>query len=380
MSETTTRGPDILTQTAPALSATSDAPLAPVATPPLSASNSAADQANGTPPEMSGEEQAAARAARQGTAQPAAADQAPEPTPATPAAPERAAPPKRTDFADQMAYEEALTEWRIGDPAHPKWFQREITKSRNKERDAIARATAAEKRATDAEAAIEEARKAAPIEIKAPAEAPADPKPQRAAFDSPDAYDDALAQWAAREGARQATTEIQRQQQEAAAETKRKADEAEAERQRGIQEAEVTKLTAAWNERREAALEKYPDYQAVAENDDVQISQAMAAAIFQSDNGPDIAYHLGQNPDEAARIAGIQNPVIQAVEIGKLAARLSVPARPSRAPRPIQPLEGNNAAADASEREPTMDEWAARRTPQIQAGFRPFMPPTPTRH
>jgi hypothetical protein len=66
----------------------------------------------------------------------------------------------------------------------------------------------------------------------------------------------------------------------------------------------------------------------------------MAHAIMTAENGPDIAYHLGTHLTESARIARLPSLLAQGVEIGKLAARLAMPAAPAprrRAPDPTAP-------------------------------------------
>jgi hypothetical protein len=51
----------------------------------------------------------------------------------------------------------------------------------------------------------------------------------------------------------------------------------------------------------------------------------MAHAILHSEQGPDIAYHLGKNPAEAERISKLA-PALQLVELGKIASKLEAPA------------------------------------------------------
>lgn len=100
-------------------------------------------------------------------------------------------------------------------------------------------------------------------------------------------------------------------------------------------------LREAYFEREEAALEKYDDFQQVAYNPSLPVSETMARAIQASDDGPDVLYWLGSNPKEATRISRIADPVLQAKEIGKIEARLAdnPPApRTSKAPAPLAPV------------------------------------------
>lgn len=66
----------------------------------------------------------------------------------------------------------------------------------------------------------------------------------------------------------------------------------------------------------------HPDFEQITANPDLQITDPMAAAIRESDAGPDIAYSLGKNPQEAARISQL-SPASQIREIGKLEAKLT---------------------------------------------------------
>lgn len=121
---------------------------------------------------------------------------------------------------------------------------------------------------------------------------------------------------------------------------------------------------------RAKAREKYPDYDAVVHgNKELAITQHMAEAIRQHDNGTDIAYHLGANPQEALRIASL-SPYGQLLELGVIAASLKqAPAKPpvSAAPAPIKPLGGSAAKGSVSPEEESMDSYAARRAKELQA-------------
>lgn len=375
------RGPDIIIRTAPPLSATSDAPLADVARPPVSASNAVADQERGIPREMTMLEKAAAEAARSaaaGTEAPAAADTTTETTGTEgqgEAGDEAAAAAKKAADLDAVPDELDVDGKKVPTPPYVK---REITKARNKQREADTARVAAEsaaKVATEAAAAAQRELAELRAKVEAPkpaepvAEATPDPKPTRDAFEDPDAYDTALTEWGVREGERKAETKIATEKAAAEAETTRKANEAA----RATQEAEQAKLNADWQARRTAAVEKYPDYAEVAEAEGLKISDPMAAAIVLAENGADIAYHLGQNPEDAARIAAMPNPMMQLVEIGKLSATLSAPPQ-RRAPRarPIEPIDTSTAPADTSEAEPDMETYAKQRMAALRQVRQPF--------
>jgi hypothetical protein len=158
-------------------------------------------------------------------------------------------------------------------------------------------------------------------------------QPKRQAFDNPDAYDAALIAHGTRRGFRQ--------QQEQA-----------------IQHASAARVAASWASAKAAAMKVVPDFAEVAERDDVQISEPMAMTIAHTENGPAVAYHLGKNPTEAARIARLP-PAMQVYEIGRLAERTKL-----TAPRRAQPQQ-------QTPREETMDQYAARRSKELAAARRP---------
>jgi len=117
----------------------------------------------------------------------------------------------------------------------------------------------------------------------------------------------------------------------------RKAEELLAHRQQQQREQEVMRH---YFDKEEEAMEKYDDYKQVAYNPNIPISQVMAETIRGSDIGPDLAYYLGSNPQEAHRISQLP-AYLQAKEIGKLELKLesNPPAkRTSSAPAPINPI------------------------------------------
>jgi len=74
-------------------------------------------------------------------------------------------------------------------------------------------------------------------------------------------------------------------------------------RNRQLQQRQMETIRA-YEDREEEAIEKYPDFKQVVYNDSLAISDVMADTIRASDIGPDIAYFLGNNPDQARRILG----------------------------------------------------------------------------
>ena len=131
----------------------------------------------------------------------------------------------------------------------------------------------------------------------------------------------------------------------------RKAEELIDQRERQKEQAAIRD---AYADREEQAREKYDDFEQVAYNPNVPITDVMAQTIQGSDVGPEVAYYLGANVKEATRISRLP-PYMQAKEIGKIEARLadSPPVkRTTSAPTPITPVttrSSNNPSYDTTD-------------------------------
>lgn len=154
-----------------------------------------------------------------------------------------------------------------------------------------------------------------------------DAQPKREDFDSLEDYLDAKADWKVEQKLRERDAKAQA-----------------TERQRETR-TQVEQNDRAWQERAAKAGERYADFEDVVfGNEDLEISPAMAAAIKVTENGVDIAYHLGKNPAEASRIAKL-DPVAQVWELGKLSATLNT--KPvSKAPPPVEPVKAGRSASN----------------------------------
>jgi hypothetical protein len=130
-----------------------------------------------------------------------------------------------------------------------------------------------------------------------------------------------------------------------------------------------------------------PDFGIVTGNPALPITRAMTSLIMSSPVGPAIAYHLGTNPAEAARISRLQ-PVQQAAAMGKLEAKFEKPEAPagrapgaggngaasggnggaapqrSRAPDPPNPTR-TGGQPDINMRTCSLNEYLEQRLPQI---------------
>jgi hypothetical protein len=163
----------------------------------------------------------------------------------------------------------------------------------------------------------EQAAKAAEKQLKAPVEIP--PIEQ---FASPEEYADLLAE--------------------------KKAEELLARREQARMQSEIIE---SFHEREEEARNKYDDFEQVAYNPKLPITDAMAQTIQASEVGPDMAYYLGSNPKEAERISRL-SPLLQAKELGKIEAKLAdnpVVKKTSSAPAPIAPVTARSTGSPATD-------------------------------
>lgn len=347
--------PEAARRPAPALSATSDAPVPPKPAdpPPKPAAEAAPAKPAEAPPQP---------AEGDGAAKPAdSAAAAAEPKPAEGEQAGSEAAPAEGEGAEKAD----------GKPKKPisERFS-EITAQR---RAAEARAETAVQAANQATEALNKAldtiKQLQGKEAAAAAEreAAADPRPKRETFDNPEAYDTALVEWAGRQATRAAKAESEKnaaEERQRGEEAKKKAD---AEKADGERRAEAERTIATWQERRAKAAEQHADFAEVAEGAHWSPTPPMVQAILNAENGPDVAYYLGSNPEKAAEIAKL-NPVAQVMAMGRIAAELARPkSNTSKAPAPINPLASRAAALPKSPDEESMDEYAARRNRELAA-------------
>lgn len=120
------------------------------------------------------------------------------------------------------------------------------------------------------------------------------------------------------------------------------------------------------------------DYESVVNDPSLPITAAMAEVIQDSDDGPALAYHLGKNPEVAARIAQLP-PHAAARELGRLEARLEAERerakeKPvvSKAPPPAPKIDGADPGAvkvrsDSAESDTLSDaEWMRLREKELK--------------
>ena len=130
------------------------------------------------------------------------------------------------------------------------------------------------------------------------------------------------------------------------AEVLRKAEELIARREQARAQSE---LLESYHDKEEEARTKYDDFEQVAYNPKLPITDVMAQTIQSSEIGPDMAYYLGTNPKEAERISRL-SPFMPANEIGTIEAKLSdnpPVKKTSSAPAPIAPVNARSSSAPA---------------------------------
>lgn len=213
------------------------------------------------------------------------------------------------------------TEERKQNPKIEKRFS-EITKQREAARQEAERERQArlelENKVREMEA------KLTPAKPQEPAEA--DPKPKPEQFSDMFEYAEALSEWTADKRIREEKV-------------KEAAQKAEQERQQ---------LLNTWASRVQDFRAKTPDFDDMVGSADVVVSNEVRDAIFESDVGPQILYHLAENPDVAKKLSGL-SPISALRMIGKLEAKLETPApseasretvvKTSKAPPPINPIK-----------------------------------------
>jgi hypothetical protein len=207
----------------------------------------------------------------------------------------------------------------------------------------------AEQRANQAETERAQALEALARVTGKPEAEKADPRPSRDQFDHPDAFEQALEDWSGRKAAAKAVAEDR------------------AERERGEQASKAKALTDSWQDRKAGFMVDHPDYADVAEADDLTISIPMAAAILEAEDGPALAYYLGQNPETAERISKL-SPSQAVIELGRISARLVTKTETPRKPNPIRPLGSRNASAPSAD-DQSMEAYAASRLPQVNRAW-----------
>ena len=239
-----------------------------------------------------------------------------------------AEPEVEAEVESEPEAEKEATEERKPNPKLEKRFS-ELTKQREEARKEAQR----EREAREALEARLKALEQSSQPQKASVEPEDEPQPHQ--FSDAFEYAKALAEFTAEKALRE------RDRQEA----ERKSNE---ERQKVLQD---------WAKRVEAAKAELPDFDDMVASSDVVVTDPVRDAILESDVGPQILYHLAENPEVAEKLASMSIPAALR-QLGKLEAKLEKaveeqPEKPSKpvvkksnAPEPIKPLRAASAATD----------------------------------
>lgn len=265
-----------------------------------------------------------------------------------------AAPDAKVDAKPDPKPEETPVEEEAEHKKNPRLQKRfsELTEAR-KRAEALAEQTAATLRA-EREAREAAERRAAELQQKYEPPKPDEigPEPQLSQFTDTNEYAQALKEWSADKALRdKAAEEAQARETE-----------------------ENAKRVKAWQERQTEARKTLTDYDAKIAASNVKVSNPLRDAIIESDVGPQLLYHLSENPDVAERLNKLSTASALR-ELGKLEAKLGGGAEPvkveqkpttpvaeiSKAPAPITPLKGSSAIDTVDTSKLSYQDWKKRR-------------------
>lgn len=213
----------------------------------------------------------------------------------------------------------------------PKGVQKRIDRAVRQKYEAEARARVLEERL-------------AALERQAPASKPQNvDAPRLEQFDNIEDYVTAKAEWVAEQQINKTFSARERAEAEAKANQQRKS------------------VGETWAKKVAQATAEMPDFEDVVASSDIQFNDPIALqAIQESDVGPQIAYYLASNPDEADAIAQLTGTAaIRA--IGRIEAKIQdKKVAVTKTPEPIKPV-GQRAKVDKDPTQMTDKEFAAWR-------------------
>ena len=139
------------------------------------------------------------------------------------------------------------------------------------------------------------------------------------------------------------------------------------ERERQTRQDSIAAKKSAFEESLASKREHFEDFEDVAYGHKF-MDMDLAEQIFDLDKGPEVAYHLGSNLDEAARIFALA-PVQRARELTKLEFQVEAlkPKKVSDAPDPIKSLGNSESINEAGVNGENLstDEWQKWRNKQV---------------
>lgn len=157
-------------------------------------------------------------------------------------------------------------------------------------------------------------------------------------------------------------------------------EQALAERETASKKAEDSRkqqeMVTAYNERAAAFADEHPDFQEAVGSISFPLSDDVQAAIMRHERGPEIAYHLANNDDDAFNLSNVL-PHVAAAAVDRLAKRITAapqkpetegqvtnqlaqPAKPvTKAPQPAATVSGRSPTETPPEKL-TDEQWYAR--------------------
>jgi len=185
-----------------------------------------------------------------------------------------------------------------------------------------------------------------------------DPAPSRNDFDDPDEFAVALSQHAAREAIRQSTQAAQIAANERAEEAKKNVETAK----QAQAQAQIAELHKTFQSRIDKAKESLPDFDdKVMKNDKIVLEPAVFFAIEKAELGPQILYHLANNPDVAETLNSLNktNPQDALIRLGELQAEIRIASKPvtTKAAAPVTPIKNRNSPERKTLDEMSMEEY-----------------------
>ena len=239
-------------------------------------------------------------------------------------------PTEPTEEAEEQSGQESdeikATEEKKQNPKLEKRFS-ELTKQREEARKEAQREREQRESLENRLKELEERATPRPVEVQE------NVKPQPHQFNDAFEYAEALAEWSTEQAL------INRDKQEA----ERRAQE------------ERNKVIDGWNKRLNDAKAELPDFDDMVASSDVVVNDHIRDAILESDVGPQILYHLAENPDLADKLNS-GSPISALRQIGRLEAQFERKEAPvaeskpsvarSKAPAPINPIKTGSGVVD----------------------------------
>lgn len=217
-------------------------------------------------------------------------------------------------------------------------------------RDEARRALAAEARAAELQKQIDDLRGGSKSKSDGPAP---EGKPKMEDFKTVGEYAEAVADWKVAEAMRKQAEQQSKQEKQRKEEGSRK----------------------EFEQRVQAVSAQFPDYREVVESLDAVVPEHLAMYIIQDENGPAMAYHLAKNRAEFDRVSKL-SPIKAFAELGRLEDKWLKAEKPpaaetpavSKAPPPIQPLEGKTVPVVKDPKDMSFAELRAFRESQKRDG------------